>query len=548
KETEQALQWELAVNRALARLSKALITPASSTEDMANIVLDSARSLTQSEQGFVSSIDPKTGDAIAHTLTKMLGKECVVRGEDRRIRFPIGPDGLYGGLWGHALNSRQPFFTNFPQMHKASQGIPDGHIPIKNFLSVPAVIGQDLVGQVALANSVRDYSHSDLEAITRLTQLYAMAIQRMRAEEAIRESEVKFRNLAEQSPNMIFINKKGRVIYANKKCEEIIGYKREEFYSPHFDFFTLISPDSKDLIKDNFERHIKGEEVAPCEYTLTTKGGEKIEVILTTKLIRYEGANAILGTVTDITERKRAEKEIQKLNESLKLQAEELAAANKELEAFSYSVSHDLRAPLRTIDGFSRALLEDYGKKLDDLGKDYLQRVRAGTQHMGQLIDNLLSLSLAIRTQIRREETNLSELVHNIAADLEKTQPERQVQFVIQEGVFARGDPQLLRDVLENLLNNAWKFTEKHSRARIEFGATQKEEQTVYFVSDDGAGFDMTYVSKLFIPFQRLHSTAEFSGNGIGLAIAKRIINRHGGRIWAEGEVEKGATFYFTLK
>ena len=371
--------------------------------------------------------------------------------------------------------------------------------------------------------------------------------ERQRAEEALRESEEKFRNLAEQSPNMIFINKKGKVVYANKKCQEIMGYTREEFYSPDFDFFRLIAPESQDLIKASFNKHIKGKEVHPYEYTLITKGGEKIEAILTSKLIRYEGENAILGTVTDITERKQAEKEIEKLNEGLKLQAQELAAANKELEAFSYSVSHDLRAPLRTIDGFSRALLEDYSNKLDESGKDYLRRVRAGTQQMRQLIDNLLNLSLAIRAQITREEINLSKLVQKIATDLEKSQPERKVQFAIQENVFARGDPQLLQNVLENLLNNSWKFTEKHLQARIEFGATQKVEQTAYFVRDDGAGFDMTYVNKLFIPFQRLHSADEFSGDGIGLAIAKRIINRHGGRIWAEGEVEKGATFYFTL-
>ena len=372
--------------------------------------------------------------------------------------------------------------------------------------------------------------------------------ERKRAEESLRESEEKFRTLAEQSPNMIFINKRGRVTYANKKCEEIMGYKREEFYSPDFDFFMLIAPESKELIRGNFSRHSKGQDVTPCEYTLITKGGRRLEAILATKLISYEGENAILGTVTDITERKRAEKEIKKLNESLKLQTEELAAANKELESFSYSVSHDLRAPLRTIDGFSRALLQDYGDKLDEGGKDYLQRVRVGTQQMRQLIDDLLNLTLAIRTQIRREETNLSELAQRIAADLEKSQPEREVQFIIQEGVFAHGDPKLLQDMLANLLNNAWKFTEKHSRARIEFGVTQKEEQTVYFVRDDGSGFNMTYVDKLFIPFQRLHSADEFSGDGIGLAIVKRIINRHGGRIWAEGKVEKGATFYFTLK
>jgi PAS domain S-box-containing protein len=256
----------------------------------------------------------------------------------------------------------------------------------------------------------------------------------------------------------------------------------------------------------------------------------------------------IIEYLQDITERKRAEEEIQKLNVGLKSQANRLATANKELEAFSYSVSHDLRAPLRTIDGFSRALLEDYADKLGVQGKDYLNRVREATQHMGQLIDDLLKLSHMMTMEMRHQETDLSKLAGSITAQLQKTEPERRVEFVIQKGVVAQGDPRLLRVVLENLLANAWKFTGKHSQAKIEFGITQKEEQTVYFVRDDGAGFDMTYANKLFIPFQRLHSTAEFSGDGIGLVIANRIINRHGGRIWAEGEVEKGATFYFTLK
>jgi PAS domain S-box-containing protein len=548
KHAEERLEWELAVNSALAELSAALITPSSSIEDIADIVLDAAKSLTQSEHGYVSSIDLKTGDQVAHTLTKMMGKQCLVRGKERRIRFPKGPDGLYPWLWGHALNTRQAFFSNSPGTHKASRGAPQGHVPINNYLAVPAIIGEELVGQIAVANSSRDYTDRELEAIKRLAGLYAVAIERKRVEEALRESEEKFRNLAEQSPNMIFINKKGRVVYANKKCEEFMGYKREEFYSPDFDFLALIAPESKDLIKLRFSKHTEGEEVTPYEYVLVTKEGRKIEAILSTKLIKYEGESAILGTVTDIAERKRAEEQIQKLNKSLELQAKELQLANKELEAFSYSVSHDLRAPLRAIDGFSKALLEDYHEKLEEQGRDYLTRVRTSTRHMTQLIDDLLNLSLVMRAKIRRKKTNLSKLARTISKELQKAEPQREVEFVIPEGVYAHGDPRLLRRVLENLLGNAWKFTANHPRATIEFGATKKGSDTVYFVRDDGAGFDITYANRLFIPFQRLHSTAEFSGSGIGLAIASRIINRHGGRIWAEGQVEKGATFYFTLK
>ncbi|MFH1483702.1 MAG: MASE3 domain-containing protein [Chloroflexota bacterium] len=233
--------------------------------------------------------------------------------------------------------------------------------------------------------------------------------------------------------------------------------------------------------------------------------------------------------------------------ESLARQAAELAAVNKELEAFSYSVSHDLRAPLRGIDGFSQALLEDYAGKLDAQGKDYLQRVRAACQRMAQLIDDLLSLSRVARAETRYEVVSLSGLAQTIATELRKAQPERQVEFIIAGGLVASGDVRLLRITLEKLLENAWKFTAKHPSARIEFGAVQREGKTVYFVRDNGVGFDMAFADKLFSPFQRLHAETEFPGTGIGLAMAERIVHRHGGRVWAEGEVERGATFYFTL-
>jgi PAS domain S-box-containing protein len=245
--------------------------------------------------------------------------------------------------------------------------------------------------------------------------------------------------------------------------------------------------------------------------------------------------------------RKRSEEVIRRLNEDLKRRNLELEAINKELEAFSYSVSHDLRAPLRGIDGFSRALLEDYGDKLDQQGKDHLQRVRFASQRMGEIIEGMLNLSQVTRTPLHQQVIDLSAGARSIAAQLQEKQPKRQVEFVIAEGVMGNGDRRLLEVVLENLLSNAWKFTEKHPRARIEFGVTQKEGESVYFVRDDGAGFDMGYVDKLFGAFQRLHSGDEFEGTGIGLATVQRIIHRHGGRIWAEGGVEKGATFYFTL-
>lgn len=224
-----------------------------------------------------------------------------------------------------------------------------------------------------------------------------------------------------------------------------------------------------------------------------------------------------------------------------------LRISNKELEAFSYSVAHDLRAPLRGINGFSRALLEDCGETLDGEAKEYLHRIANGAQRMGELIDALLSLSRVTRTELHRETVDLSRLAEAVVKQLRQAQPDRAIEFVFQQDVSAHGDPALLRAILENLLANAWKFTGTREGARIAFGSEEKDGSLAYYVRDNGAGFDMAYAEKLFAPFQRLHSAAEFAGTGIGLATVQRIVHRHGGRIWAEAVVGEGATFHFTL-
>ena len=239
--------------------------------------------------------------------------------------------------------------------------------------------------------------------------------------------------------------------------------------------------------------------------------------------------------------------ELEQRNEALRRNAAELLAANSELDAFAYSVSHDLRAPLRAIDGFSQVLLEDHAAQLGDAGRDSLQRVRVASQRMATLIDDLLKLARVTRAEMRTERVDLSGMARDIVVDIQRAAPDRQVEFAIAPGLEAQGDSRLLRVVLDNLLRNGWKYTGKRPQPRVEFTALDQNGDRVFVIKDNGAGFDMRYADKLFGVFQRLHSSSEFDGTGVGLATVRRIINRHRGRIWAEGAVDQGATFYFTL-
>ncbi len=266
----------------------------------------------------------------------------------------------------------------------------------------------------------------------------------------------------------------------------------------------------------------------------------------------YSPASGLVAVLfSDVTDRRRAEQEVLKLNAELEERVEartaELAEANKELEAFSYSVSHDLRAPLRAIDGFSSAVLKHYLDSLDDRGQDYLRRIRAAAQRMARLIDDILGLSRASRADMHRQQVDLSAVAAEILRDLQSSQPERRAEVTVQPEMLVNGDPHLLRIVLDNLLGNAWKFSAHRSLTKVEVAYLEQDGERVYYVRDNGAGFDPTYADKLFSPFQRLHTEEEFAGTGIGLALVQRILRRHGGRIWAESAVDQGATFYFTL-
>jgi len=377
--------------------------------------------------------------------------------------------------------------------------------------------------------------------------------ERKRAEEALRKSEGRLQLQINRMPiALILLSCEFRVLSWNPAAERIFGFTQEEALGRHpYDFIVPKEAEPQtDLI---WQRLLEGDTTAHSVNENVTKEGRLVICEWYNTPLKGEDGTigGVLSMAQDVTEQKQAMEEIRKLNAELEQRVVErtanLEAVNKELEAFSYSVSHDLRAPLRSMDGFSQAVLEDYGGQLDAQGKDYLQRVRAASQHMAQLIDDLLNLSHVTSSQMRRDEIDLTIIAEKIAKEFREKEPGRRVDFVITPGLVVEGDARLLRLMMENLLNNAWKFTGKHPRAKIELGVIRLESERTYFVRDDGAGFDMAYADRLFTPFQRLHGSSEFPGTGIGLATVRRVVHRHGGRVWAEGEVEKGATFYFTL-
>jgi len=336
-------------------------------------------------------------------------------------------------------------------------------------------------------------------------------------------------------------------------CAAITGYTAQEFAADPNLWIQMVVPEDRDMVRERVQQILAGKEIPPIEHRIFREDGALRWVSDTTFLLKDASGKLLSyhGVIKDVTERKRAEDEIRKLNAELEQRVAErtqaLEVANRELEAFSYSVSHDLRAPLRAIKGFSQVLLQDSAEKLDEQAQGLLRRVNAGVEKMAQLIDDLLQLSKISRQEMRIEPVDLSALAREAVEELEAVKSAHVTTWTIAPEAAVSGDPGLLRVALYNLLDNARKYSSKREVAHVEFGLTEKDGRPVYFVRDNGAGFDMAYAGKLFGAFQRLHTPAEFPGSGIGLATVARIVHRHGGEIWAESKLNEGASFFFTL-
>jgi PAS domain S-box-containing protein len=382
---------------------------------------------------------------------------------------------------------------------------------------------------------------SDNRTIREWAGIHSDITERKRTEQTLRDGERRFRELADSMPQIVWAaGPDGRFDYYNRRWYEFTG--RPIGVSGDESWADVVHPDDQ---KECLERwHLATRTGTPyeMEYRLREKTGTYHWFLRRALPVRDQAGRITrwFGTCTNIDGVKRTEEGLRRANV-------ETDAANRELEAFSYSVAHDLRTPLRSIDGFSQAILEDNADRLDAQGKLNLARVRTAAQRMAHLIDDLLSLSRVTRTELHRERVDLTQVARGIGERLREADATRDVEIVVQDGLVAEGDATLLAAVMENLLANAWKFTNRRPRGHVEVGLTSKNDQDTYFVRDDGAGFDMAYASKLFVAFQRLHTTSEFPGSGIGLAIVQRIVRRHGGRVWAESELDRGATFFFTL-
>jgi hypothetical protein len=458
-------------------------------------------------------------------------------------------------LYGAVMLSGETVISNDPANDPRRCGLPEGHPGLKSYLGIPVFDDDKLIAMIGVANRPSGYDKQLVEYLQPLINIYGKIIGKYKAEQEhkVRKELAQFRAALDYTvDNVLLIDPESSLfVDCNRSALQRMGYTKDELLQ--IGPCDIMPELTQETVQNVVTKVVSGEEEF-IEYSTVhqCKDGSLFPVEVRLSKVGIEDDKPLLiAMVRDITERKNNEEELMKYREHLEElvdeRTSELKRVNSELEAYSYSISHDLRAPLRSIDGFSYALLEDYSHLLDETAKDYIQRVRHAAQHMGRLIDDMLQLSQVARVTMKYKEIDLSVLAEQIITMLYEKEPKREITVEIHPGLKISGDEGQVYILLQNLLSNAWKYTRKTPQATLEFGSQQLGEDEVFFVKDNGIGFDMTYADKIFDAFQRLHAKDQYSGTGIGLATVKRVVDRHGGSIWVESEPGRGATFYFVF-
>jgi PAS domain S-box-containing protein len=522
------------------RLHLMEFAPTHSLAELLTETLDEIGALTNSPIGFFHFLEPDQQTlSLQAWSTRTSNEFCEAEGKG--LHYPIDQ----AGVWTDCVRERQPVIHNdYPSLpHR--KGLPEGHAPVTRELVVPILKDDRIVAILGVGNKPQDYTEKDVELVSYIADITWEITERKRTEEELQLTRFTVESLAD---SVFWMDPAAQIVDVNQAACLALGYDRDELLN-----LSILDIDPEFTLEhwQDVWQHLKEQGKFRLETMHCAKDGRSIPVEIVANYIDFGGRELDCAIVRDITERQQAEENIRRLNEELEQRVmdrtAQLAAANQELEAFSFSVSHDLQSPLRAINGFANILQDDYAGQLDGTGQELLSRIQGNALRMAQLVDDLLAFSRLSRQPVRKEKIELDNLTRQVLASLQPEIEERQVAISVAQLPTCEADPSLLRQVILNLLENALKYSRQRADAEIEVNWQIQDGKTVYFVRDNGVGFDMKRADKIFHVFQRLHSEDMYEGTGIGLANVQRIIHRHGGRIWCTAEVNKGATFYFTL-